>query len=178
MTNDPAMARKVRLLQELGRGTRYEHSIKAFNYRMDGIQGAILRVKLRYLERWTEAASRACGRATAACSPDAGIGLPDEQPECRHVYHVFAVRLQRSGCRPRDHLQAAGIQTGVHYPIPVHLQPAYADLGYHARRFSGVGSGRPRSAVAPDVSRTHAGAARNRRLGGSGCGGRRRPCHE
>ena len=132
-TNDPALARKVRLLRNWGEERRYEHSIKAYNYRMDGIQGAILRVKLKYLERWTEQ-RRAHAATYHRLLANAGIGLPDEQPECRHVYHVFAVRLQHRDAT-RDHLQAAGIQTGVHYPIPVHLQPAYADLGYHRGDF-------------------------------------------
>jgi dTDP-4-amino-4,6-dideoxygalactose transaminase len=132
-TNDPALARKVRLLRNWGEERRYEHSIKAYNYRMDGIQGAILRVKLRYLEDWTEQ-RRAHATAYRRLLADTGIGTPAERPDCRHVYHVFAVRLRHRDAS-RDQLQAAGIHTGVHYPIPVHLQPAYQDLGYRPGDF-------------------------------------------
>lgn len=128
VTSDPALAKKIRVMRSWGEERRYEHSIKGFNYRMDGIQGAILRVKLRHLDAWTDARrARAAdyGRAFAGT----GIATPVERPDCRHVYHVYAVRLsQRDSTRAA--LQAADIQTGVHYPIPIHLQPAHADLGY------------------------------------------------
>ena len=132
-TNDPAIARKVRLLRNWGEERRYEHTIKAYNYRMDGIQGAILRVKLRHLETWTEQ-RRSHATAYRKLFAEAGIGTPEERPDCRHVYHVFAVRLRQRDAT-RDQLQAAGIHTGVHYPIPVHLQPAYQDLGYRPGDF-------------------------------------------
>lgn len=128
VTSDPALAKKIRVMRSWGEERRYEHSVKGFNYRMDGIQGAILRVKLRHLDAWTDARrARAAdyGRAFAGT----GIATPVERPDCRHVYHVYAVRLsQRDSTRAA--LQAADIQTGVHYPIPIHLQPAHADLGY------------------------------------------------
>ena len=133
VTSDPALARKIRLLRSWGEERRYEHSVKGFNYRMDGIQGAILRVKLRHLESWTEA-RRARAADYARAFAGAGISAPIERPHCRHVYHVYAVRLSRRDAA-RAALQAADIQTGVHYPIPVHLQPAYADLGYAAGDF-------------------------------------------
>ena len=133
VTSDPVLAKKIRVMRSWGEERRYEHSVKGFNYRMDGIQGAILRVKLRYLERWTEARrARAADYARAFAAT--GIITPVERPGCRHVYHVYAVRLaQREATRAA--LQAAEIQTGVHYPIPVHLQPAHADLGYAAGAF-------------------------------------------
>ena len=133
VTSDPALARKIRLMRSWGEERRYEHTVKGFNYRMDGIQGAILRVKLRHLERWTEARrARAAdyGRAFA----ETGIVTPVERTGCRHVYHVYAVRLARREAT-RAALQAAQIQTGVHYPIPVHLQPAHAELGYAVGAF-------------------------------------------
>src|SRR5262249_43824069 len=116
------------------------HTYRGYNYRLEGIQGAILRVKLRRLEAWTEAR-----RANAALYIDAlgklGFRVPCEMPpagssgstgssvKTRHVYHVFTLRTPH---RPalQQHLQNAGIQTGIHYPVPVHLQPAHADLGY------------------------------------------------
>ena len=128
VTSDPALAKKIRVMRSWGEERRYEHSVKGFNYRMDGIQGAILRVKLRHLEAWTSA-RRARAAEYARAFAGSGIATPVERPECRHVYHVYAVRLsQRDSTRAA--LQAADIQTGVHYPIPIHLQPAHADLGY------------------------------------------------
>jgi dTDP-4-amino-4,6-dideoxygalactose transaminase len=133
VTSDPALATRMRLLRSWGEERRYEHTIKAFNYRMDGIQGAILRVKLRHLEAWTEA-RRARAADYARAFDRSSVRIPVEMPGCRHVYHVYAVRL-RNRDEVRAQLQAKGIQTGVHYPIPVHLQPAYRDLGYNAGDF-------------------------------------------
>jgi dTDP-4-amino-4,6-dideoxygalactose transaminase len=122
VTSDPGLAARIRLLRSWGEETRYEH----------GIQGAILGVKLRHLEAWTEARrdrAAAYGRLLGR-----RLSLPVERPDARHVYHVFAVRLPgRDGWRAK--LTEAGVQTGVHYPIPVHLQPAYRDLGYHSGDF-------------------------------------------
>jgi dTDP-4-amino-4,6-dideoxygalactose transaminase len=133
VTTDAQLARTMRLLRSWGEERRYEHALKGFNYRMDGIQGAILRVKLRHLESWTEAR-----RARAADYRDAFAGssvvTPVERDGCRHVYHVYAVRV-RNRDATRARLQEQGIQTGVHYPIPIHLQPAYRDLGYSAGDF-------------------------------------------
>jgi len=133
VTNDAAKARKIRLLRAWGEEVRYEHTYRAFNYRMDGVQGAVLGVKLKYLEGWTEARR---GRATeyARQLADTAARLPVERPAVRHVYHVYVVELDdRDAWRAR--LTDAGVQTGVHYPIPVHLQPAYRDLGYQAGAF-------------------------------------------
>jgi dTDP-4-amino-4,6-dideoxygalactose transaminase len=100
---------------------------------MDGIQGAVLRVKLRHLEGWTEGRRQVARWYVESLDPES-VRLPKERPGCRHVYHVYAVRSDdRDGLR--DALANAGIQTGVHYPIPLHLQPAHADLGYGAGDF-------------------------------------------
>jgi dTDP-4-amino-4,6-dideoxygalactose transaminase len=133
VTSDPDMAKKIRLLRAWGEETRYEHKYRGFNYRMDGVQGAILGVKLRHLEAWTEARRRNAseyGRRLA----DTPAALPRERAGVRHVYHLYVVRLQQRDVW-RDRLNEAGVQTGVHYPIPVHLQPAYRDLGYSAGDF-------------------------------------------
>ena len=151
VTSDPALAKKIRVLRSWGEERRYEHSVKGFNYRMDGIQGAILRVKLRHLEAWTEA-RRARAADYARALAGTGIALPVERPQCRHVYHVYAVRLPHRDAT-RAALQAAGIQTGVHYPIPVHLQPAHADLGYAPGDFPVSEDVAVAGAVAADVSR-------------------------
>jgi dTDP-4-amino-4,6-dideoxygalactose transaminase len=133
VTNDRELARTVRLLRSWGEEQRYEHRLKGFNYRMDGIQGAILGVKLRHLEAWTEARR---GRAALydrhlRQSP---LRMPVVREDSRHVYHCYVVRTRnRDQCRAM--LAEQQIQTGVHYPIPVHLQPAYADLGYSVGDF-------------------------------------------
>ncbi|HEY3158246.1 MAG TPA: DegT/DnrJ/EryC1/StrS family aminotransferase [Vicinamibacterales bacterium] len=126
-------AATCRTLRDWGREKRYEHRLKGFNYRMDGIQGAILRVKLRHLEPWTERRRQVAEWYAAALDPES-VRLPKARPGCRHVYHVYAVRTDDRE-KLRDVLGTQGIQTGVHYPIPVHLQPAHADLGYHAGDF-------------------------------------------
>jgi dTDP-4-amino-4,6-dideoxygalactose transaminase len=128
VTNNPQYADTMRLLRSWGEKTRYEHAIKGFNYRMEGIQGAILGVKLRHLEQWTEARQTRAALYERRLTGTAAR-TPKTRTDVRHVYHVYAVRLaQRDAWRAR--LQEMGIQTGVHYPIPVHLQPAYRNLGY------------------------------------------------
>jgi dTDP-4-amino-4,6-dideoxygalactose transaminase len=128
VTNNPEHAETMGLLRNWGEKTRYEHRLKGFNYRMDGIQGAILAVKLRHLEGWI-AARRAHAATYRRLLAESGIGTPIERPDVRHVFHLFTLRLpQRDAWRAR--LGELQIQTGIHYPIPVHLQPAYRDLGY------------------------------------------------
>ncbi len=132
-TNESAHARTLRMLRDWGQESKYHHVLKGFNYRMEGIQGAVLRVKLRRLEEWTEA-RRACSRLYDRLLRGAGVETPKPVPDGRHVYHVYAVRAPgRDGLQ--EALRRQGIQTGIHYPIPVHLQPAYADLGYAAGAF-------------------------------------------
>jgi dTDP-4-amino-4,6-dideoxygalactose transaminase len=116
------------MLRDWGQDRKYHHVVRAFNYRMEGFQGAILRVKLRHLKQWTEARRTIVSKYNRLLA-DSAVGLPQEMPWARHVYHVYTLRSD-----DRDALQAAllteGIQTAIHYAVPVHLQPAYADLGY------------------------------------------------
>jgi dTDP-4-amino-4,6-dideoxygalactose transaminase len=131
-TNDAEHARKLRMLRDWGAEKKYEHVLKGYNYRLEGIQGAVLRVKLRHLDRWTEAR-----RAVAAHYDRALAGVvptPREADWARHVYHVYAIRTPERA-RWQQALAERGIQTGIHYPIPVHLLPAYADLGHRAGEF-------------------------------------------
>ena len=133
VTSDSALAAKIRLLRAWGEEVRYEHKYRAFNYRMDGIQGAVLGVKLKHLEAWTTA-RRSRAAVYADRLRDTPAMLPVERAGVRHVYHAYVVRLkERDVWRAR--LGEAGVQTGVHYPIPVHLQPAYRDLGYDVGAF-------------------------------------------
>ncbi len=132
-TNDADYADTIRMLRDWGQDGKYNHVRLGFNARMDGIQGAVLGAKLRHLEAWTEAR-----RAHAARYDDIlsriGISTPKAMDYARHVYHVYAVRVT-----DRTRVQAAlmehGVQTGIHYPTPVHLQPGYADPRYAAGDF-------------------------------------------
>lgn len=132
-TNHPELARKMRMLRDWGAEKKYQHVLKGFNYRMEGVQGAILRVKLRYLEAWTEA-RRAHAAAYNRLLAGSEHTLPTELSGNRHVYHVYALLTSRRQ-EFMDSLSAQGVQTGIHYPIPVHLLPAYSDLNYSAGQF-------------------------------------------
>ena len=127
VTNDDETARAVRMMRDWGQERKYVHTLPGFNYRMEALQGALLRVKLRHLEDWT-LARRAHAARYDDLLKDLPVDLPTVEPERRHVYHIYAVRTQA-----RAELQAAlgerEIHTGIHYPIPVHLQPVFADLG-------------------------------------------------
>jgi dTDP-4-amino-4,6-dideoxygalactose transaminase len=132
-TNNHEYAKKIRMLRDWGAERKYEHVLKGFNYRMEAIQGAILRIKLKHLERWTEA-RRAHAAAYAKELSGSGLTLPEQQHASRHVYHVYAV-LTPHRKELMDSLNAQGIQTGIHYPYPIHLLPAHVDLGYKAGDF-------------------------------------------
>lgn len=132
-TDDSALAREVRMLRDCGQDRKYHHVRRGFNYRLAGIQGAVLGVKLKYLDPWTRLRRTHAAHYGQALA-GAGVGCPAEAPYARHVYHLFVVRT-RARESLRDSLAAEGIQTGLHYPSPVHRQPAYADLGYPAGSF-------------------------------------------
>jgi dTDP-4-amino-4,6-dideoxygalactose transaminase len=132
-TNDDAVAELARMLRDHGSKKRYHHDAVGFNYRMDGFQGAILRIKLRRLEEWTMRRQE-----LAALYRDllagTNVDLPEDDPDNECVNYVFVVYVDN-----RDSVQAAlenrGIGTGIHFPIPLHLQKAYADLGYERGDF-------------------------------------------
>ncbi|MFC3167230.1 MULTISPECIES: DegT/DnrJ/EryC1/StrS family aminotransferase [Paracoccus] len=130
-TDDAALADTIRSLRDWGQQGKYNHVRHGFNYRMEGVQGAALNVKLRYLDGWNAARRRNAdlyqkGLGAEVVKP-APIG-PD------HACHVYAIRVgNRDGFRQALH--DMGVATNIHYPRPVHLQPAYADLGYPRGRF-------------------------------------------
>lgn len=133
LTNNAEYAAKIRMLRDWGQERKYEHVMKGYNYRMEAVQGAVLRIKLRHLDRWNEA------RRERAALYDELLGgsdveIPRQVPGTRHVFHVYAIRTGDRE-RLRMDLELRGIQTSMHYPIPVHLQPAYRDLGYKAGDF-------------------------------------------
>jgi dTDP-4-amino-4,6-dideoxygalactose transaminase len=128
VTNDERLAHRVRLLRDHGSEKKYRHEIVGYNFRLEGIQGAVLNVKLRHLDRWNELRRQHAARYTELLK-GTNLTLPLEMDYARHVYHVYVIQTEA-----RDDLQRtladAGIQTGIHYPIPIHLQPAYSSLGH------------------------------------------------
>jgi len=136
-TRDEPLVRKLRLLRNWGSVVKYHHEVQGFNSRLDTIQAAILSVGLRHLAAWNDARRTAAGWYQSALAGCPGLALPVEAPWTgRHAYHLFVVRLLE---RDRDtvarELAARGVQTIVHYPVPIHLQKAYADQGLRAGAF-------------------------------------------
>jgi dTDP-4-amino-4,6-dideoxygalactose transaminase len=133
VTNDDAIASRMRALRDHAQKQRYHHSEIGYNYRMDGIQGAVLGVKLKHLDRWTETR---CGLAERYLSLLAGlpIQLPTTVPDRKHVWHLFVIQHPQRD-ELREKLEARKIHTGLHYPVPLHLQEAYKDLGYKTGDF-------------------------------------------
>jgi dTDP-4-amino-4,6-dideoxygalactose transaminase len=127
-TSNDKYAQTVRMLRDWGQDRKYHHVLRGYNYRMEGFQGAVLRVKLRHLEVWTNARRNLVGLYNRLLA-EAGVETPSEMSWAHHVYHVYTLRTaDRDGMHA--FLQEEGIQTGIHYPVPAHLQPAYSDLGY------------------------------------------------
>jgi len=128
VTNDEKLATQLRLLRDHGSTSKYAHAIVGYNFRMEEIQAAVLNVKLPHLNGWNDGRRANAARYNQSLA-QTGLVLPREMNYAHHVYHVYAVQTDN-----RDDVQkrmtAAGVQTGVHYPIPIHLQPAYASLGY------------------------------------------------
>jgi dTDP-4-amino-4,6-dideoxygalactose transaminase len=124
-TDDPVLADRLRLLRNYGQRKRYYHESKGFNSRLDELQAAILRVKLRHLNRWNEVRR---AKAVLYSSLLRGVATPFEADYARHVYHLYVIR-SRQRERLQRYLAERGIGSLIHYPVPVHLQEAYRDLG-------------------------------------------------
>ena len=133
ITNSDEYAAKMRMLRDWGQSQRYHHVVKGFNYRMDGLQGAVLGVKLPHLASWTDGRRRVAAAYRRKMGDLASL-LPAEMPWSKHVYHVYAIRVANREAAQKA-LGDAGIQTGIHYPIPVHLQQAWAELGHRRGDF-------------------------------------------
>ena len=127
-TRNPALARTVRMLRDWGRSERYAHVLKGFNYRMEALQ-ARSSGSSSAISRTGREARRAHAADYGAVCADAACSCPRSMPYAHHVYHVYAIRRRRRDDW-QEALRASGVQTGVHYPIPVHLLPAYANLGH------------------------------------------------
>jgi dTDP-4-amino-4,6-dideoxygalactose transaminase len=132
-TNDEEVARRVRLLRDHGSSRKYHHDAIGYNFRLEGIQGAVLGVKLKHLDRWNNM-RREHAALYNELLKDSGLTLPREMEYARHVYHLFVVQTEGRDAFQQS-LNDAGVQTGIHYPIPIHLQPAYAFLGHKTRDF-------------------------------------------
>jgi len=133
VTNDAATAETIRRLRNYGQRLKYEHSVIGTNSRLDTIQAAILRVKLRRLDHWN-AARREHAASYNVLLAGAPIVLPKTAQKCTHVYHLYVIQLDRRS-EVQNLLTARGIGTGIHYPIPIHLQEACASLGYRKGDF-------------------------------------------
>ncbi len=128
-TNREELAERVCMLRDWGQKGKYNHVALGTNARMDSIQAAVLGIKLRRLESWTEARRFAASSYLHAMTGLPGLRLPAERGNCRHVYHVFPICSERRDAL-RILLQQQGIATGLHYPTPLHLQPCLSYLGY------------------------------------------------
>lgn len=126
--NDETLLAKVRKLRDHGRTAKYEHDEIGYGERLDALQAAVLQVKLRHLEDWTEARRRHARHYTELLGTTRVI-TPHEAAGVRHVYHVYAIRTERRNDLLKA-LQAQGIGAGIHYPVPLHRQPAFLKQGY------------------------------------------------
>jgi dTDP-4-amino-4,6-dideoxygalactose transaminase len=133
VTNDPRIADAVELLRNYGQKEKYVHLSQGFNRRLDSVQAAILRVKLRYLDAWN-AARAAHARTYRELLAGIAVVQPTEAEWASAVWHLFVIRTPRRD-ELRQHLCKQGIDTGIHYPVPIHLQPAYRDLGHQRGAF-------------------------------------------
>ena len=129
VTDSRDIATQLQLLRNHGSSTRYHSVLYGMNSRLDEIQAAVLRIKLRHLEQWNDARRALAGEYNRRLAGLAGVVTPAEAPDAKHVYHLYVIRVQE-----RDELLAwlkgHGVHAGIHYPVPIHLQEACSDLGY------------------------------------------------
>ncbi|MCE5198281.1 DegT/DnrJ/EryC1/StrS family aminotransferase [bacterium] len=128
LTNSDEVADSLKLLRDNGRTTWYEHAIIGYNSRLDGIQAAILRIKLKYLDKWVEARRAHAQHYQELLGNVQGLTLPIEKPYAKHSYYVYVIRTNNRDAVMAE-LKEKGCGCGIHYPLPLHLQPAYAFLG-------------------------------------------------
>jgi dTDP-4-amino-4,6-dideoxygalactose transaminase len=129
ITNDPELRKQIQMLRDHGQSQKYYHAMMGWNCRMDGIQGAVLSIKLRHLNEANSLRRKHALQYNQALAGIDGILAPSEAAYARHVYHVYAIRVQERDA-VRQQLQEKGVGCAVHYPVPVHLQDASRDLGY------------------------------------------------
>lgn len=129
VTQDEAMAQKIRMIRDHGQEKKYYHLIEGFNGRLDAIQAAVLRIKLKHLQEWTQARQRNARYYNELLSGIPGISIPTEADFAKSVYHLYVIHTDKRDAL-QQHLNQNGIATGLHYPLPLHLQAAYKHLGY------------------------------------------------
>lgn len=133
VTNDVALAEKFRKMREHGQSEKYFHDSYGHNYRMEGIQGAVLNVKLKYIEEWTTARRANANKYNFLLQDLENIILPHEMDYAKHVYHLFVIQVADGHYMRNNlvkYLSEKGISTGLHYPVPLHLQKCFSHLGY------------------------------------------------
>lgn len=124
VTNDDKVAEKIMLLRDHGREKKYTHLIKGFNYRIDGLQAAILKAKLKHLSNWTRKRRLIANKYTQGLK---GIVNTPQEGNNKHVFHLYVIQTDERD-KLKDYLKNKGITTGIHYPTPIHLQPAYKEF--------------------------------------------------
>lgn len=134
VTNDDNLAERAKMMRAHGEATRYMHSIVGHNYRMEAMQGAVLATKVKYLANWTEARQRNALLYTELLADVGEIQLPKEPDFAKSVYHLYVIQTDNRD-ELRNYLDQHGIASGLHYPVPLHLQAAYSDLGYRQGDF-------------------------------------------
>jgi dTDP-4-amino-4,6-dideoxygalactose transaminase len=132
-TDDGELAARVAMMRDHGQPRKYYHEVEGWNARMDALQAAALRIKLRHLDKWN-AARQACATLYDSGLANCGVEIPERAPDRDHVYHLYVIRHAERD-RLQDELQRSGVCTGIHYPIPLHLQKAYARFGFAKGRF-------------------------------------------
>lgn len=134
VTNDPQLAERVRALRNYGSSVKYHHPVCGFNSRLDTLQAVVLQAKLVLLEEWNQARREIARRYDEMLHGMADVRRPVTLPGNEHVWHLYVVRVPRRD-RVIDRLREAGIETGIHYPVPIHLQGAFASLGHRPGAF-------------------------------------------
>jgi len=133
VTNDDQVAEMIRVLNNHGQSEKNKHSREGFNYRLDGIQAAILNVKLKHLDDWSDRRRHNAQRYNELLA-DLNVITPAEKKFAKHVFHLYIIRSTRRDALAQ-HLQTYGVAVGFHYPIALHLQEAYSYLGYQRGAF-------------------------------------------
>jgi dTDP-4-amino-4,6-dideoxygalactose transaminase len=129
VTNNPELRTQIQMLRDHGQSRKYYHGVMGWNCRMDGIQAAVLSIKLRHLDKANSLRRKHALEYNQALAGIDGVLTPAEAKYARHVYHVYAIRVQERDA-VRRHLQERGVGCAVHYPVPIHLQEACQSLGY------------------------------------------------
>jgi dTDP-4-amino-4,6-dideoxygalactose transaminase len=134
LTEDTALAEKMRRIRDHGSEKKYWHTIAGHNYRLEALQGAILGVKLKSLEAWTQSRQHHAAHYGKLLADVPQVTLPNVRDGARHVYHLFVIQATERD-KLREFLEEREIATGLHYPIPLHLQPCFRNLGYKEGAF-------------------------------------------